>query len=57
MKDLSLLEFTQHLERKLAQGNYKDSVHKITLITTLSTIEKTLREDFNAFESFNDLDF
>ncbi|MGB0376022.1 MAG: hypothetical protein ACPGC5_02360 [Flavobacteriaceae bacterium] len=46
MKDLSLLEFTQHLERKLAQGNYKDSVHKITLITTLSTIEKTLREDF-----------
>lgn len=44
--DLTLQEFIEYLERKIESGKYKDSVHKITLMTTLSTIEKTIREDF-----------
>ncbi|MGC6480103.1 MAG: hypothetical protein ACON42_06980 [Flavobacteriaceae bacterium] len=44
--NLLLKDFVSHLERKIKNGTYKDSVHKITLMTTLSTIEKTIREDF-----------
>ena len=44
--DLKLQDFIEHLEHKIEAGKYQDSVHKITLMTTLSTIQKTLREDF-----------
>ena len=30
----TLLELIQHLEKRLTEGDYKDSVHKIKLMTT-----------------------
>ncbi len=35
-------ELIETLERRIAQGDYKDSVHKITLMTTLETVQRML---------------
>ena len=47
MKNPSSHELLKHIEHKIASGNYKDSVHKITLLTAKHVIEKTLKEDFS----------
>ena len=42
----SAKELLQHIENKIAQKEYKDSVHKITLITTRDVIRKILETEF-----------
>jgi hypothetical protein len=34
----TLLELIQHLEKRLAEGDFKDAVHKIKLMTTRDMI-------------------
>ena len=34
----TLTELIQHLEKRLAEGEYKDAVHKIKLMTTRDMI-------------------
>ena len=34
----TLTELIQHLDKRLAQGDYKDAVHKIKLMTTRDMI-------------------
>ncbi|MDA0200726.1 MAG: hypothetical protein O2878_06820 [Bacteroidetes bacterium] len=34
----SIIELIQHLEKRLANGDYKDAVHKIKLMTTRDMI-------------------
>ena len=43
---LKVHELLEHIEHRIAQGDYKDSVHKITLMTTRDVIQKILVEDF-----------
>ena len=34
-----------YIEKKITNGDYKDSVHKITLMTTRNVIQKILEEE------------
>ncbi len=43
---LKVHELLEHIEHRIAQRDYKDSVHKITLMTTRDVIQKILAEDF-----------
>lgn len=38
----TIAELISTLEQRIAQGEYKDSVHKITLMTTLETVQRML---------------
>jgi len=46
MKQPSAQELLLHLENKIAQGDYNDSVHKIKLMTTRDVIRKVLETEF-----------
>ena len=46
MKQPSAQELLLHIENKIAQGDFKDSVHKITLITARDVIRKVLDTEF-----------
>jgi len=46
MKQPSAQELLLHLENKIAQGDSKDSVHKIKLMTTRDVIRKVLETEF-----------
>ena len=37
--------FLIYIEKKIKNGDYKDSVHKITLMTTRNVIRKILEEE------------
>jgi hypothetical protein len=43
---LKVHELLEHIDHRIARGDYKDSVHKITLMTTRDVIKKILAEDF-----------
>ncbi len=43
-RNSSLDDFIKYLEKRLHQGNYKNSVHKITFMTTLHVIKKIIGE-------------
>ena len=45
MSKLSAKELLIYIERKIKNGDYKDSVHKITLMTTRNVIQKILEEE------------
>jgi len=38
----TISELIETLEQRIATGEYKDSVHKITLMTTLETVQRIL---------------
>ena len=38
-------ELLIYIEKKIENGDYKDSVHKITLMTTSNVIRKILEEE------------
>jgi len=38
----TISELIETLEQRIAKGEYKDSVHKITLMTTLETVQRIL---------------
>ncbi|MDA0779235.1 MAG: hypothetical protein O2810_00335 [Bacteroidetes bacterium] len=38
----TISELLQILEYRIENGEYKDSVHKITLMTTLETVQRML---------------
>jgi len=38
----TIAELISTLEQRIEQGEYKDSVHKITLMTTLETVQRML---------------
>ena len=38
-------ELLIYIEKKIENGDYKDSVHKITLMTTRNVIQKILEEE------------
>ena len=38
----TIAELIESLENRIAQGDYNDSVHKITLMTTLETVQRLL---------------
>ena len=40
----SLDDFIKYLEKRIDEGDYKNSVHKITFMTTLHVIKKIIRE-------------
>ena len=40
----SLDDFIKYLERRIDEGDYKNSVHKITFMTTLHVIKKIIGE-------------
>ena len=42
MKNPSSKELLEHIDNKIYQGNYLDSVHKIKLITAREMIQKIL---------------
>jgi hypothetical protein len=46
MSQPSAQELLLHIENKIAQGDYNDSVHKITLITARDVIRKVLETEF-----------
>ena len=46
MKNLSSQELLEHIDNKISQGNYVDSVHKIKLITAREMIQKILDTEF-----------
>ena len=46
MKNPSSQELLEHIENKISQGNYVDSVHKIKLITAREMIQKILDTEF-----------
>tara|TARA_S200000501_G_scaffold337822_1_gene344179 strand:+ start:113 stop:253 length:141 start_codon:yes stop_codon:yes gene_type:complete len=46
MKNPSSLDLLEHLENKISQGDYIDSVHKIKLMTTVEIIQKILDAEF-----------
>ncbi|MDA7693802.1 hypothetical protein N9H53_00565 [Flavobacteriaceae bacterium] len=46
MTELSAQDLLKHIENKIAEGAYKDSVHKITLITTRDVIRTILNTEF-----------
>jgi len=41
-KEQTIAELIQTLETRIATGDYNDSVHKITLMTTLETVQRML---------------
>jgi hypothetical protein len=46
MKNPSSRDLLKHIENKINQENYFDSVHKIKLITTREMIQKILDSEF-----------
>jgi hypothetical protein len=46
MKNLSSQELLEHIDKKISQGNYLNSVHKIKLITAREMIQKILDTEF-----------
>ena len=40
----TLDDFIEHLENRIEIGDYKNSVHKITFMTTLHVIKKIIGE-------------
>ena len=46
MTSPSARELLRHIENKIAQGNYNDSVHKIKLMTARDVIRKVLDSEF-----------
>ena len=46
MSHPSAQELLLHIENKIAQRNYIDSVHKIKLMTTRDVIRKVLETEF-----------
>ena len=46
MKNPSSQELLEHIDNKISQGNYVDSVHKIKLITAREMIQKILETEF-----------
>ena len=40
----SLDDFIKYLEKRIDEGDYKNSVHKITFMTTVHVIKKILGE-------------
>ena len=46
MKNPASQELLKHIENKIYQGNYLDSVHKIKLITAREMIQKILDTEF-----------
>ncbi len=40
----SLDDFIKYLEKRIDEGDYKNSVHKITFMTTLHVIKKIIGE-------------
>lgn len=42
----SAQQLLMHIENKIAQGNYNDSVHKIKLMTARDVIRKVLDSEF-----------
>ena len=45
MSKTSAKELLIYIEKKIKNGHYKDSVHKITLMTTRNVIQKILEEE------------
>jgi len=45
MSKPSAKELLTYIEKKIENGDYKDSVHKITLMTTRNVIQKILEEE------------
>ena len=45
MSKPSAKELLIYIEKKIENGEYKDSVHKITLMTTRNVIQKILEEE------------
>tara|TARA_Y100001935_G_scaffold244083_1_gene236138 strand:- start:276 stop:416 length:141 start_codon:yes stop_codon:yes gene_type:complete len=45
MSKPSAKELLIYIEKKITNGDYKDSVHKITLMTTRNVIQKILEEE------------
>ena len=45
MSKTSAKELLIYIEKKITNGDYKDSVHKITLMTTRNVIQKILEEE------------
>lgn len=45
MSKPSAKELLIYIEKKIKKGDYKDSVHKITLMTTRNVIQKILEEE------------
>lgn len=45
MSKPSAKELLIYIEKKIENGDYKDSVHKITLMTTRNVIQKILEEE------------
>ena len=45
MKEPSAQALLEHIENKISQKKYKDSFHKITLITTRDVIKKILENE------------
>ena len=43
-RNSSLDDFIKHLENRIEIGDYKNSVHKITFMTTLHVIKKIIGE-------------
>lgn len=41
----TIAELMQELTSRIENGDYKDSVHKITFMTTLQTIERMLSDN------------
>ena len=46
MKNPSSQELLEHIDNKISQGNYVDSVYKIKLITAREMIQKILDTEF-----------
>ena len=46
MSKQSAKEILLYIEKKIQNGDYKDRVHKITLMTTRNVIRKILEEEF-----------
>ena len=47
LNSLSAKDLLEYIERKIEEGDFKDSVHKITLMTTRNVIKKILEKEFN----------
>tara|TARA_X000000950_G_C13548573_1_gene510564 strand:+ start:257 stop:397 length:141 start_codon:yes stop_codon:yes gene_type:complete len=45
MSKPSAKELLIYIEKKIRKGDFKDSVHKITLMTTRNVIQKILEEE------------
>jgi len=45
MSKPSAKELLIYIEKKIQKGDFKDSVHKITLMTTRNVIQKIIEEE------------